>query len=72
MRAGICHFDEIHSGRMTGEQREAFRKNVRFFQGINELEVSDDDSAGFLEPLLPLLRTRLDEKRREMRSNSCG
>jgi glycosyltransferase involved in cell wall biosynthesis len=66
MRAGIRRFYEIHSHRMTKAQREAFRGNVRFFWGINERgEIADGHPARFLEPLLPVLKARLDAKRRE-------
>jgi glycosyltransferase involved in cell wall biosynthesis len=67
MRAGIRRFYEIHSHRMTEAQREAFRENVRFFWGINERgENVDGHPARFLEPLLPVLKARLDAKRREV------
>ena len=68
MRAGIRRFYEIHSHRMTEAQREEFRTNVRFFWGIDERgEILDDDPATIFEPLLPVLKARLDEKRRQMR-----
>jgi hypothetical protein len=68
MRVGIRGFYEIHSHRMTEAQREAFRENVRFFWGINERgETLDSRPATIFEPLLPFLKARLDEKRRQTR-----
>jgi hypothetical protein len=68
MRAGIRRFYEIHSHRMTEAQREEFRANVRFFWGIDEHGgILDDQPATIFEPLLPVLKARLDEKRRQMR-----
>jgi glycosyltransferase involved in cell wall biosynthesis len=68
MRAGIRRFYEIHSHRMTEALREEFRTNVRFFWGIDEQgKILDDHPATIFEPLLPLLKARLDEKRRQMR-----
>jgi glycosyltransferase involved in cell wall biosynthesis len=68
MRAGIRRFYEIHSHRMTEAQREAFRGNVGFFWGINERgETLDSRPTTIFEPLLPFLKARLDEKRRQTR-----
>ncbi len=68
MRAGIRRFYEIHSHRMTEAQRGEFRANVRFFWGIDEQgEILDGQPASMYEPLLPLLKARLDEKRRQLR-----
>jgi glycosyltransferase involved in cell wall biosynthesis len=68
MRAGIRRFYEIHCHRMTEAQREEFRANVRFFWGIDERgEILEDHPATIFEPLLPLLKARLDEKRRQLR-----
>ena len=68
MRAGIRRFYEIHSPRMTEVQREEFRRNVRFFWGMDERgEIVDSRPATIFEPLLPLLKARLNEKRRQMR-----
>ena len=68
MRIGIRRFYEIHSHRMTAAQRENFRSNVRFFWGMDERgEISEDHPATIFEPLLPLLKARLDEKRRRVR-----
>jgi glycosyltransferase involved in cell wall biosynthesis len=68
MRSGIRRFYEIHSDRMTEEQREAFRKNVRFFWGMDERgEIMDVHPPTIFEPLLPVLKARLDEKRRQTR-----
>jgi glycosyltransferase involved in cell wall biosynthesis len=68
MRAGIRRFYEIHCHRMTEAQLEEFRANARFFWGIDERgEILDDHPATLCEPLLPLLKARLDEKRRQGR-----
>jgi glycosyltransferase involved in cell wall biosynthesis len=70
MRAGIRRFYEIHSHRMTEAQREEFRANVRFFWGMDEQgEILIDQPATSVEPLLRLLKTRLDEKRPQLRSD---
>ena len=67
MRAGIRRFYEIHSHRMTEAQRKEFRANVRFFWGIDEQgKILDDHPAIIFEPLLPVLKARLDEKRRQL------
>jgi glycosyltransferase involved in cell wall biosynthesis len=67
MRAGIRRFYEIHSHRMTRTQQEEFRSNARFFWGINERgEIIEDHRATIFEPLLPLLKARLDAKRGQM------
>lgn len=53
---------------MTEAQREEFRGNVRFFWGIDERgEITDGHPATIFEPLLPVLKARLDEKRRQTR-----
>jgi glycosyltransferase involved in cell wall biosynthesis len=68
MCTGIRRFYEIHSHRMTETQRKAFRENVRFFWGIDEAgEIVHSPPAPIFEPLLPLLKARLDEKRRQVR-----
>ena len=68
MPAGVRRFYEIHSHRMTEVQREAYCENVRFFWGINEAgDIVESRPATLFEPLLPLLKARLDEKRRQER-----
>jgi glycosyltransferase involved in cell wall biosynthesis len=68
MRHGVRRFYEIHSHRMTEAQREEFRGNVRLFWGIDEQgEILDLPATAFFESLLPVLKARLDEKRRQTR-----
>jgi hypothetical protein len=68
MRDGVRRFYEIHSHRMTEAQREEFRGNVRLFWGIDEQgEILDLPATAFFESLLPVLKARLDEKRRQTR-----
>jgi hypothetical protein len=68
MRDGVRRFYQIHSHRMTETQREEFRGNVRLFWGIDEQgEILNLPPTAFFESLLPVLKARLDEKRRQTR-----
>ena len=64
MRQGIGRFYELHSHRMTEEQRNEFRSNVRRFWGIdehgNKLNLTPKVYA---DSLLPTLKAWLDQKR---------
>ena len=65
IRGGIRRFYELHGHRMTPAQREEFRRNTRFFWGIDENGGTVDvDRHAFAESLLPLVRMRLLEQRR--------
>jgi glycosyltransferase involved in cell wall biosynthesis len=65
MQVGIRRFYELHADRMTNMQRQQFRYMARRFFGIDEqgriLEVPRSE---FFEPLFPLLKARLDQRRR--------
>ena len=64
MRFGIRRFYELHSHRMTEEQREEFRDNVRRFWGIDErgnrLNLTSKEYA---ESFLPTLKAWLNQQR---------
>ena len=65
MRVGVRRFYEIHAHRMSAVQREEFCRNVRRFWSIDEGgRLLDLPPSAFFEPLLPLLKARLDQRRR--------
>lgn len=64
MRVGVRRFYELHAHRMTETQREEFCSNVHRFWGLDERGlVLDLPPATFFEPLLPILKARLDQRR---------
>jgi glycosyltransferase involved in cell wall biosynthesis len=73
MRAGVRRFYELHSPRMTSAQREQFRENVGLFWGLDERgEIVGGPQARLLEPLLAVLKARLDDERRRSRGAAGG
>lgn len=65
MSAGIRRFYELHSHRMTAQQRDEFRANVRFFWAMDEYGNNlDSDPRNNAEPLVRSLKTWLDRQRR--------
>jgi glycosyltransferase involved in cell wall biosynthesis len=65
MQVGIRRFYELHAHRMTDAQRQQFRDMARRFFGIDERgQVLDVPRSAFFEPLFPLLKARLDQRRR--------
>ena len=64
MRVGLRRFYELHAHRMSETQRKEFCNNVRRFWGIDERgRVLDLPPTTFFEPLLPVLKARLDQRR---------
>jgi glycosyltransferase involved in cell wall biosynthesis len=67
IRVGIRRFYELHSHRMTEEQREQFRNNARRFWGIDEQgHMLNLPPGTFFDPLLQILKARLDHQRRRL------
>lgn len=65
MRAGVRRFYELHAGRMSEAQREAFRRTVRSEWGIDERgEILDFPPTALYERWLPLIKARLEQQRR--------
>jgi len=64
MRAGIRRFYELHGHRMTDEQRQQYRNMARRFFSIDERgQILDVPRSEFFDPLFPLLKARLDQRR---------
>jgi len=64
MRAGIRRFYELHGHRMTDEQRKQYRDMARRFFSIDERgQILDVPRREFFDPLFPLLKARLDQRR---------
>ena len=64
MRQGIRRFYELHSHRMTEEQRNEFRNNVQRFWGIDEHGNNlNFTPKAYADSLLPTLKAWLDQQR---------
>lgn len=65
MRAGVRRFYELHSPRMTAQQRTEFRANAGLYFGVDEYgNDCSQDARVRGELLLPTLKTWLEQKRR--------